>query len=132
MIDALSLLSHGGWFARLSAVLATGRDDAPLLRRPATSRTEALVHAEQRLELLNAVLALEEPLRSAVILRFVEERDVPSVGRLMRVSEVTAQRFIGRGIDVLAARDSAGVRRHTPHGTEVTGVTTAEDASAKP
>jgi DNA-directed RNA polymerase specialized sigma24 family protein len=110
------LLADAQWFSRLNRALATiDRTDAPFHgtisssslvnhadERPSTlDRTSALDRARLRLELLDALLALAEPERSSVILRYVEGRDLTAVARLTRLSPEEARERVRRGIATL-------------------------------
>ncbi len=69
--------------------------------RPAPVETphEAVERAELRRMVVESVLALDEPTRSAVILRFFEERDVPDIARLTAANEETVRTRIRRGVE---------------------------------
>jgi DNA-directed RNA polymerase specialized sigma24 family protein len=65
---------------------------------PVDGRGEALERAELRLVVVESVLALDEPDRSAVILRFFEEQDVAGVARLTAADEDAVRARIRRGV----------------------------------
>lgn len=54
--------------------------------------------------MLNAVLSLDEPFRSAVALRFLEGRDVETVARLTRADLPTVRAWISTGVALLRTR----------------------------
>jgi DNA-directed RNA polymerase specialized sigma24 family protein len=120
------LLADARWFSRLRRALATVDDtDAPSHdadstsapvnqadERPSTlDRTNVLDLANLRLALLDAVLALAEPERSSVILRFIEGRDLAAVARLTRVSPEEALERARRGIEDLVSQGHRLARR---------------------
>ena len=105
--DVVSLLSDNAWFARLATVLVTGdtelQRDAPKWALVATP-SEAVERNELRLTLLNAVLALDEPYRTAVALRFLDGRDTATIARLTNADENTVRSRIREGVARLRER----------------------------
>jgi RNA polymerase sigma-70 factor (ECF subfamily) len=65
---------------------------------------EAVARAELQRRLVECVLALDEPHRSAVILRFFEEMDVAAIGRFTKAGEDTVRTRIRRGVLKLRER----------------------------
>jgi DNA-directed RNA polymerase specialized sigma24 family protein len=51
--------------------------------------------------ILDAILALEEPGRSALILRYVERRGLRDIGRMTEVADATANRRVHRALALL-------------------------------
>jgi len=66
---------------------------------PVETPHEAVERAELRRMVVEAVLALDEPSRSAVILRFFEERDVSDIARLTAANEETVRTRLRRGVE---------------------------------
>ncbi|MEM1449465.1 MAG: sigma-70 family RNA polymerase sigma factor [Planctomycetota bacterium] len=86
-------------------------------RERAVARTEALPSAEEAVEraatqrlLADSVMALDEPLRSAVALRYFEGLSYADVARRQGVTPVAARKRVSRGIEVLRARLDEGTR----------------------
>ncbi len=89
---------------------------------PVEDPREAVERTELRRIVVEEVLALAEPYRSTVILRFLEEREVEAIARIMQANEDTVRTRIRRGVArvrealerrtqeraVKAARDPAG------------------------
>jgi DNA-directed RNA polymerase specialized sigma24 family protein len=110
------LLATGGWFQPLERAIA-GSDlaNTPLREGASTGtshsqtcvfhqaadRTEALNRAGRMLAILDAILALEEPDRSALILRFLERRSLKDISRLTAVAEETANKRIHHAVERL-------------------------------
>jgi len=65
---------------------------------PIEDPAEAVERAELRHLVVNAVLALDEPYRSSLILRFFEEMDVDAIGRMMGSGDDTVRTRIRRGV----------------------------------
>src|SRR5262245_59172718 len=65
---------------------------------PVESPVEAVARAELRKKVVECVLALEEPYRSTVILRFFEEQEVSVIARLTSAGEDTVRTRIRRGV----------------------------------
>ncbi len=99
--EADLLLADGRWLARLTEALALGCHELSSIDR-AGPPTLALDRAMMRLKLLDAVLALNEPYRSAVILRYVEDREPRAIARLMASSVDSALDQARQGIEMLA------------------------------
>src|SRR5258706_10742564 len=70
---------------------------------------EALARAELRRRVVEAVLALGEPYRGAVILRFFEEQPVAAVARMTGAPEDTVRTRVRRGIALLREKLEASV-----------------------
>jgi RNA polymerase sigma-70 factor (ECF subfamily) len=66
--------------------------------RPVEDPAEAVERAELRHEVVKAVLALDEPYRSSIILRFFEEKEVEAIGRMMGSGSDTVRTRIRRGV----------------------------------
>ncbi len=65
---------------------------------PVESPVEAVARAELRRKVVECVLALDEPYRSTVILRFFEEQEVAAIARLTKTGEDTVRTRIRRGV----------------------------------
>jgi DNA-directed RNA polymerase specialized sigma24 family protein len=65
---------------------------------PVESPAEAVERAELRRMVVECVLALDEPYRSTVVLRFFEEQDVGAIARLTATGENTVRTRIRRGV----------------------------------
>lgn len=105
--DIERLLRDGAWFARLLRALVVRDDfeveaspDRELVRHalPAPSPSEALAFAELRFELLDSVLALAEPWRGAVILRYLEGHRLARICEITSASELVVRRRLRRGL----------------------------------
>jgi DNA-directed RNA polymerase specialized sigma24 family protein len=102
------LLRDGDWFARIATALfgqgggavASGDQDRPATIPWTTPTTpqDAVARMRLRLELLDAVLALDEPYRSAVVLRFLEGRSFGEVCRITQASEECVRAQVERGL----------------------------------
>jgi DNA-directed RNA polymerase specialized sigma24 family protein len=108
-IDAEVLLRHSRWLARLARALVP-RDDALLTPPAPATPDEALARAELRRRVVEAVLALAEPNRSAVILHFDEEQSVARIARATQSPEETVQLQVKCGIGFLKEALTAAVR----------------------
>jgi DNA-directed RNA polymerase specialized sigma subunit len=99
-IDAEVLLRHSRWLARLARALV--ERDGSLSPSPAPATPdEALARAVLRRRVVEAVLALAEPNRSAVILHFFEEQSVARIARATKSAEETVQMQVRCGIGLL-------------------------------
>ncbi|MEM9382183.1 MAG: sigma-70 family RNA polymerase sigma factor, partial [Planctomycetota bacterium] len=92
-------------------------DAARRAREREAARTEALPSTEEAVEraatqrlLADSVLALDEPVRSAVVLRYFEGLTYADVARRQDVTPVAARKRVSRGIEVLRARLDEGSR----------------------
>ncbi|MEM6673887.1 MAG: sigma-70 family RNA polymerase sigma factor [Planctomycetota bacterium] len=79
------------------------------------ARTEALPSTEEAVQraatqrlLADSVMALDEPLRSAVVLRYYEELSYADVARRQGVTPIAARKRVSRGIEILRARLDEG------------------------
>jgi RNA polymerase sigma-70 factor (ECF subfamily) len=98
-----------GWLGAVArnVVRSRARNDTARVAReaivppppPVETPHEAVERAELRRLVVEAVLALAEPYRSAVILRFFEERDVADVARLTSTGEETVRTRLRRGVE---------------------------------
>src|SRR5688572_4834388 len=79
---------------------------------PVETPGEAVERAELRRMVVESVLALDEPYRSAVILRFFEEQEIAVIARLTSAGEDTVRTRIRRGVarvrELLERRVDAG------------------------
>jgi len=66
---------------------------------PVENPHDAVERAELQRRVVNAVLALDEPYRSALILRFFEEQDVATIAQRMSTGENTVRTRLRRGIE---------------------------------
>jgi len=102
----VTLLTDSAWFARLATALFTGDTElqrkAPKWASVATP-SEAIERNELRLTLLNDVLSLDEPYRSAVALRFLDVRDTATIARIANADEYTVRYRIREGVARLRA-----------------------------
>jgi RNA polymerase sigma factor (sigma-70 family) len=83
-------------------------------RRPARSVPEALASVEMRRMIASAVLALEEPYRTTITLRYFEEMTPKEIARHLDVPRSTVSTRIRRGLERLRDRldeDHGGDRR---------------------
>jgi len=65
---------------------------------PVETPVEAVERAELRRKVVEAVLALDEPYRSTVILRFFEEQEIGTIARLTSAGEDTVRTRLRRGV----------------------------------
>lgn len=65
---------------------------------PVESPVEAVERAEMRRRVVAAVLAIDEPYRTTVVLRYFEERSVAEIARLMKTNEDTVRTRMRRGV----------------------------------
>jgi RNA polymerase sigma-70 factor (ECF subfamily) len=72
--------------------------------REVPTPAEILERESMRREIVDAVLALDEPWRAALILRFFEELSTQDVARRLEVPHATARTRIKRGLELLRAR----------------------------
>jgi len=109
-----AMTSPRGWLARIAQRRAAHdwhaesrravRERAHAREESVASSEEILEREETRSELVRAVLALEEPYRSALVAQFLEER-APSVAARRRGVPVETQRtHVKRGIAILRER----------------------------
>jgi DNA-directed RNA polymerase specialized sigma24 family protein len=108
-IDAEVLLRHSRWLARLARALVP-RDDALLTPPAPATPDEALARAELRRRVVEAVLALAEPNRGAVILHFFEEQSVARIAHATKSPEETVQLQVRCGIGFLREALADSVR----------------------
>lgn len=97
-----------GWLGAVArnVVRSRARSDAARLAREAAlppppapeTPDEALARAELRRRVVEAVLALAEPYRGAVILRFFEEQEIAAIARVTKAPEETVRTRVRRGI----------------------------------
>jgi len=112
--DVEHLLRDGAWFRRIARALvapdeaglavtsSSASSRRPLSRTP-ESTEEAVACAELRLDVVSTVLRLAEPWRTAVILRHLEGRSVPAIGRLTRTPESIVRERVRRGLALARA-----------------------------
>ncbi|MFI5401989.1 MAG: sigma-70 family RNA polymerase sigma factor [Planctomycetota bacterium] len=103
-----------GWLARVAknlALTALRREKTRDRRERAGARPEgqpSVAEAASRLEqhrlVVEAVLALEEPFRSAILLRFYEDRKPREIARELGVPVDTVRSRLRRGLERLRAR----------------------------
>ena len=97
-----------GWLGAIArnVVRTRARSDSARVARevalppppPVESPDQAVERAELRRMVVEAVLALNEPYRSTVILRFFEEQEVAAIARLTRTGEDTVRTRLRRGV----------------------------------
>lgn len=109
-VSVLPLLKDDAWFGRIMWALVAGDDEPgvdapvrPLQPRPGPSLKEAVALTELRGQILQAVLALREPWRATVVLRFLEGWPLLKVARVTRSPEGIAHRRVRRGLQWLRA-----------------------------
>ncbi|MFO1076767.1 MAG: RNA polymerase sigma factor [Planctomycetota bacterium] len=102
-----------GWFATLLANLLHNRRRADRRRRareqavaamppPAVPTPERILEREQARErLVHAVLRLDEPFRTAVLLRYYEDLPTPEIARRLGVPAATVRTRLARGMQRL-------------------------------
>lgn len=83
---------------RRSDSARVAREIAVEPRRPIEDPAEALERAEMRELVVKTVLGLDEPYRSALILRFFEEMDVEAISRMTKSGQDTVRTRIRRGV----------------------------------
>jgi RNA polymerase sigma-70 factor (ECF subfamily) len=108
-----------GWLGTIARNVVRSRSRSDLARGarevalppppPVEDPSEAVERAELRRVVVEEVLALAEPYRTTVILRFLEERQVEAIARVMRTNEDTVRTRIRRGV----ARVRKGLERRT-------------------
>jgi DNA-directed RNA polymerase specialized sigma24 family protein len=101
-----TFLADNEWFARLAAALVTqdGEIDRPALPwSPVATAGDAVERTELRLTLLHAVLALDEPYRGILALRFLEGRGIADIARVTSSDSIAVQVRITEGIRRLRA-----------------------------
>src|SRR5262245_52820806 len=97
-----------GWLGAIArnVVRTRARSDSARVARevalppppPVETPDQAVERAELRRRVVEAVLALSEPYRSTVILRFFEEQEVAAIARLTKTGEDTVRTRIRRGV----------------------------------
>ncbi len=97
-----------GWLGTVArnVVRSTARSDTARAARevalppppPVENPAKAVARAELRRRVVECVLALDEPYRSTVVLRFFEEQEVHAIARLTRSGEDTVRTRIRRGV----------------------------------
>jgi RNA polymerase sigma-70 factor (ECF subfamily) len=97
-----------GWLGTVAknVVRSSARSDTARAARevalppppPVESPVEAVARAELRRKVVECVLALDEPYRSTVILRFFEEQEVRAIARLTQTGEDTVRTRLRRGV----------------------------------
>jgi RNA polymerase sigma factor (sigma-70 family) len=97
-----------GWLGAIArnVVRTRARSDSARVARevavppptPVETPDQAVERAELRRSVVEAVLALNEPYRSTVILRFFEEQEVAAVARLTKTGEDTVRTRLRRGV----------------------------------
>ena len=124
--DSRDPLFRKGWLRTVMQNLArrqgarerTRREhEASAARREPFDATDALVErAGLQREIVDAVLALEEPYRSAILLRFFEELPPRAIAKRLGVPVATVQSRLTRGLRRLRERldDARGDRRSWP------------------
>ncbi len=103
-----------GWIAtvlRNGAARHRRRDDDRAHREQAVARTEPTPSAHEVVEraalhsdVVQAVLGLEEPFRTAILLRFFEQRSYAEIARQTGTTKATVNSRITRGIERLRRR----------------------------
>jgi len=108
------------------------RDEGAPPPRPPEPPPDAVDRLARGRQAVDAVLALDEPYRTTVVLRFYEDLEPREIARRLGVEGATVRTRLKRGLDMLRARldDDAGGRRAwclallpvlVPHGKPVTG-----------
>ncbi|MBI3817828.1 MAG: sigma-70 family RNA polymerase sigma factor [Planctomycetes bacterium] len=95
----------------------TAREQAAARSQQLPSASDALERAESFRNAVNAVLSLEEPLRSTVLLRFFEQLPPREIARRQGVPVATVHTRLARAFDklrILLAHDENGARRQWP------------------
>src|SRR5262245_42304254 len=100
-----------GWFAKLLASLCANHARAERRRQlreaavapppPADTAAEVAAKEQVRQRLLAAVMRLDEPFRSAVLLRYYEERTPAQIARQLTIPAATVRTRVARGLDHL-------------------------------
>lgn len=107
---ATNLRSWLGAIAR-NVIRASRRSDAArvareeIAPRPAPPETpdELVARAELRRAVVDAVLGLEEPYRTAILLRFFEEQEPAAIARITKAPLATVRTRIRRGVEQVRA-----------------------------
>jgi RNA polymerase sigma-70 factor (ECF subfamily) len=80
------------------------REQAVRRADPVPAQDELLTQAETRAVIAQAVLALEEPYRSTILLRYFEEQSPRGIAALQGVAESTVRTRTSRALAMLRAR----------------------------
>lgn len=95
---------HAAWKLRRGERRRVARERAAARQEAVPSAAEIVMREELRRELVEAVLALEEPCRSTIVLRFLEELPPREVARRLRCPVETVRTRTKRGLAMLRAR----------------------------
>lgn len=110
----LGTVARNVWRSRSRADRSrVAREAAVAPPAPVETPHEAVERAELRRLVVESVLALDEPYRSTVILRFFEEREMADIARLTSAGEETVRTRLRRGLQ----RVRQMLERSTSEGT---------------
>lgn len=110
----LGTVARNVWRSRSRADRSrVAREAAVAPPTPVETPHEAVERAELRRLVVESVLALDEPYRSTVILRFFEEREMADIARLTSAGEETVRTRLRRGLQ----RVRQMLERSTSEGT---------------
>lgn len=108
------MTSPRGWLARIASRravhdwrAASRRDarEAEVARPGSVASSEVVVEREEtRTQVVRAVLALDEPYRSALVAQFLEERSPRDAAKVRNVPVETQRTQVKRGIEILRER----------------------------
>jgi hypothetical protein len=130
--DVEALLRDGGWLVRAARALVAGDgadEEAPrereLLSRTVQTLEEAVARAELRLDVAEAVLALDEPGRRAVILRLFEAQPLAAIARLTCAPEEVVRTRVRLGVAQVWRALQSRPRGEQAHGRRACSASTA-------
>ncbi|HVS09658.1 MAG TPA: sigma-70 family RNA polymerase sigma factor [Planctomycetota bacterium] len=106
-------LRNFAWRGLRTGARRRSREEAAARAEAVPSAAELCERAELHRELVEAVVGLEEPFRSAILLRYFEGLPPREIARRLGVPVRTVQSRLARGLERLRARL---VRRHGGHG----------------
>jgi RNA polymerase sigma-70 factor (ECF subfamily) len=103
-----------GWLARVAKNVAgsrvrsderrTKRERVAERPEPPASPDEAVARAELRRRVVDAVLALAEPYRAVIVMRYLDEMSAEEIARILSAPVETVRTRLKRGLDLLRTR----------------------------
>lgn len=103
------LLRDGGWFRRLVRMMMR-RNDAvglALFASPPRNLGEVIARTQLRLRILDSVMAIDEPVRTVVVLRVLERCSYSEIARLTDAPDELVRVYLRRGLEHIRETMSA-------------------------
>ncbi|MBK7876130.1 MAG: RNA polymerase sigma factor [Planctomycetes bacterium] len=115
------VLRHTAWKQHRSTQRRSAREQRGARAEPLPETAELVARAEMQRVLSDAVVALDEPFRTTILLRYLEDLSSAEIARRQSVPEGTVRWRVQRGLELLRAELEARRGGEWLHGCALVG-----------